>query len=410
MAKLGAVLLVLVLLVPGAAPAQSRPPIKIGFLADLTGIAAQPAKDMVNGLTLYLDEIGHQMAGRKIELIVEDTQARPDVTLTKLRKIVEHDKVHIVAGVLFGHLGYAVAPKAEEYKIPTLITVAASDDLTQRLKYKWVVRTGWASSQPSHPFGEYTAKTLGHKKVVVIGSDYAFAWEVVGGFQKTLEENGGQVIQKLWVPLGAMDLAPYISKIRRDADAVLTMVAGASTMQFFRQYQEAGLKGKIALIAGGPAVDESLLPSMGDETLGTVSPLIYSGALDTPANRKFVKDYRAKFGKVPSYFAETNYTSGRWIHEAVKALNGNVEDREGLLAALRKVEIPDAVRGPVKLDPAGNPIQNVYIRKIERNKDGELQNTVILTIPAVSQFWKYGPDEFLKQPVYSRDFPPCKAC
>jgi branched-chain amino acid transport system substrate-binding protein len=410
MIKLGALLLLLALLIPGAAPAQSRPPIKIGFLTDLTGIAAQPAKDMVNGLTMYLDEIGHQMAGRKIELIVEDTQARPDVTLTKLRKVVEHDKVHIVAGVLFGHLGYAVAPKVEEYRIPTMITVAASDDLTQRLKYRWVVRTGWASSQPSHPFGEYTAKTLGYKKVVVIGSDYAFAWEVVGGFQKTLEENGGQIIQKLWVPLGAMDLAPYISKIRRDADAVLTMVAGASTMQFFRQYQEAGLKGKIALIAGGPAVDESLLPSMGDETLGTVSPLIYSGALDTPANRKFVKDYRAKFGKVPSYFAETNYTSGRWIHEAVKTLNGNVEDRDALLAALRKVEIPDAVRGPVKLDPSGNPIQNVYIRKIERNKDGELQNTVIVTIPAVSQFWKYGAEEFLKQPVYSRDFPPCKAC
>ena len=410
MAKLGVLLLVLALLVPGIAPAQSRPPIKIGFLTDLTGIAAQPAKDMVNGLTMYLDEIGHQMAGRKVEVIVEDTQARPDVTLTKLRKVVEHDKVHIVAGVLFGHLGYAVAPKVEEYRIPTLITVAASDDLTQRLKYKWVVRTGWASSQPSHPFGEYVAKTMGHKKVVVIGSDYAFAWEVVGGFQKTFEENGGQVVQKLWVPLGAMDLAPYISKIRRDADAVLTMVAGASTLQFFRQYQEAGLKGKIALIAGGPAVDEALLPAMGDEVIGTVSPLIYSGALDTPANRRFVKDYRAKFGKVPSYFAETNYTSGRWINEAVKSLNGNVEDREALIAALRKVEIADAVRGPVKLDPSGNPIQNVYIRRVERNKDGELQNTVILTIPAVSQFWKYGADEFLKQPVYAREFPPCKAC
>ena len=409
--KLVALLLALVLLVPVAAPAQQpRPPIKIGFLTDLTGIAAQPAKDMVNGLTMYLDEIGHQMAGRKIELIVEDTQGRPDVTLTKLRKVVEHDKVHLVAGVLFGHLGYAIAPKVEEYRIPTMITVAASDDLTQRLKYHWVVRTGWASSQPSHPFGEYAAKTLGYKKVVVIGSDYAFAWEVVGGFQKTFEESGGQIVQKLWVPLGAMDLAPYISKLKRDVDAVLTMVAGVSTLQFFRQYQEAGLKGRIALIAGGPAVDEALLPSMGDEAIGTVSPLIYSGALDTPANRRFVKDYRAKFGKVPSYFAETNYTSGRWINEAIKAINGNVEDREAFLTALRKVEIPDAVRGPVKLDATGNPIQNVYIRKVERNKDGELQNTVIVTIPAVSQFWKYGAEEFLKQPVYSREFPPCKAC
>src|SRR3989441_3309117 len=401
--------LIVVLLVVGLAPAQPGP-IKIGFTTDLTGTAAQPAKDMVNGFTMYLDEVGGQMAGRKVELIVEDTQGRPDVALTKLRKLVEHDRVHLVAGVLFGHLGYAMAPKVEEYRIPALFSVTAADDLTQRQKYRWVVRTGWASSQPSHPFGEYAAKTLGYKKVVVIASDYAFGWEVVGGFQKTFEESGGQIIQKLWVPLGAMDLAPYISRIKRDADAVLTMVAGARTLRFFKQYEEAGLKGRIALTAGGPAVDESMLPSMGDEALGTISPLIYSGALDTPTNRRFVQEYRKRFGKVPSYFAETNYTSGRWIHEAVKTLNGNVEDREALLAALRKVEIADAPRGPVKLDSQGNPIQNVYIRKIERNKDGELQNTVIVTIPAVSQFWKYGADEFLKQPVYSRDFPPCKAC
>jgi len=87
-----------------------------------------------------------------------------------------------------------------------------------------------------------------------------------------------------------------------------------------------------------------------------------------------------------------------------------VEDREAFLAALRRVEIADAIRGPVKLDAYGNPIQNIYIRKVERNKDGELQNTVVVTIPAVSQFWKYNPDEFLKQPLYTRDVPPCRGC
>ena len=390
-------------------PAQ-QPPIKIGFITSLTGVAAQAAKDMVNGLTMYLDDTGHQMSGRKVELIVEDDQGRPDTALAKLRKVVEHDQVHLVAGILFGHLGYAVAPKIDEYKIPGMITVAASDDLTQRLKYRWVVRTGWASSQPSHPFGEYAAKTLKYKKVAVVASDYAFAWEVVGGFQKTFEESGGQVVQKLWVPLGAMDLSPYIARLKRDSDAVFTMVAGASTIQFFKQYQDAGLTGKIPLIGGGPAVDEALLPQMGDEALGVVTPLIYSAALDTPANRKFVKEYRAKFGKVPSYFSETNYTSGRWISEAVKAVEGKVEDREAFLAALKKVQIADAIRGPVKLDANGNPVQNVYFRKVERNKDGELQNTVIATINAVSQFWKYSPDEFLKQPLYTRDVPPCRAC
>src|SRR5438132_7820323 len=160
------VVAVVLALLTGPGPAQV-PAIKVGFITDLTGVAAQAAKDMVNGLTMYLDEIGYQMAGRKVELIVEDSQGRPDVALGKLRKVVEHDRVHLVAGVLFGHLGYALAPKIEEYKIPALFSVTAADDLTQRQKYRWVVRTGWASSQPSHPFGEYAAKTLGYKNVVV---------------------------------------------------------------------------------------------------------------------------------------------------------------------------------------------------------------------------------------------------
>jgi branched-chain amino acid transport system substrate-binding protein len=406
--RLGAVLLLLAAS-PGVAWAQQGP-IKIGFITSLTGTAAQAARDMVNGLQMYLDEIGNQMAGRKVELIVEDDQSQPTTAISKLRKLVEHDRVHLAAGLLFGHIGYAVAAKTDDFKIPFLCTVAASDDLTQRLRYPWVIRTGWASSQPSHPFGEYVAKTLGYRKVAVLGSDYAFGWELISGFQKSFEDAGGQVVQKLWVPLGAMDLAPYISKLRRDVDAVMEMAAGAAALQFVRQYQEAGLKGRIPLLAGGPAVDEAFLPSMGDEALGILSPHIYSAALDTPANRRFVTEYRKRFGKIPSSFSEMNYTSGRWIHEAVKAVGGNVEDRDKFLAALRKVEIPDAARGPVKLDAYGNPIQNTYIRKLERNRDGELQNSVIATVPNVSQFWKYPTEEFLKQPVYSRDYPPCRYC
>ena len=223
------------------------------------------------------------------------------------------------------------------------------------------------------------------------------------------EEAGGQVIQKLWPPLGTADFAPYLSQIRRDADAVFALMVAASALRFPKQYQDAGLKARLPLIGGGVTMDEFVLPSLGDEAIGTITPLIYSAAIDTPVNKRFVKEYRAKFGKVPSYYSEVCYTTGRWINEAAKTIGGNVEDNEKFLAALRKVEISDAPRGPIKLDAYGNPIQNIYVRKVEK-KDGELWNTVVQTFPAVSQFWKYKPEEFLKQPVYSRDFPPCKYC
>ena len=394
---------------PPPAWAQQKGPIKIGFIAPMTGGAAQVGKDMVNGLMMYLAEHGNQIAGRKVEVIVEDNQGSPAVALTKLRKLVESDKVQVLAGGLFAHVGYALAPKVDEYKVPMLHLVMAADDLTQRKPTKWVVRTGWTSSQPSHPFGEYAAKTLGYKKVVTIGMDYAFGYEVIGGFQKTFEEHGGQIIQKLWAPIGTTDFAPYLSQIRKDADAVFALMVAVSSLRFPKQYENAGLKARLPLIGGGTTFDEFVLPSLGDEAIGGMSPLIYSAAIDTPINKKFVKDYRAKFGKVPSYYSETCYTAGRWIDEAAKAINGDLENREKFLAALRKVEIPDAPRGPIKLDAYGNPVQNIYIRKVEK-KDGELWNTVLKVYPNVTQFWNYKPDAFMKDPVYSRDYPPCKYC
>ena len=407
-ARLALLLVAATLLAASPAPAQTGP-IKIGFLAPLTGGAAQIGRDTVNGFEMYLAEVGNQIAGRKVELIVEDTAGNPATAITKMRKLVESDKVHIVMGEVFAHIGYALAAKADEYQIPTIFPVIAADDLTQRKPSKWVVRLGWTSSQPSHPFGEYVTKTLGYKKIAVLGSDYAFGYEVVGGFQKTLEEHGGQIIQKLWAPLGTTDLAPYITQLKREADAAFVIVVAASALKFPTQYQDAGLKAKLPVIGGAVITDEAILPTFGDEALGIITPLQYSAAIDTPANKRFVAEYRKRFGKVPSYFSETCYTSGRWINEAAKLVGGKVEDKANFLAAFRRVEIPDAPRGPVKLDAYGNPIQNIYVRKVER-KGGELQNTVIHTYPAVSQFWTYKPEDFLKQPLYNRDIPPCRAC
>jgi branched-chain amino acid transport system substrate-binding protein len=403
-------LAVVALVVAGPSPGWAQKgPIKLGFLTQMTGGGAAVGKDMSNGFMMYLEEIGNQIAGRKVEVIVEDTQGDPAAALTKLRKLVESDKVHAVAGIFLANEGYALAPKVDEYRIPTVWAVVSADDLTQRKPVKWAVRTGWTSSQPNHPFGEYAAKTLGYKRVVTIAMDYAFGWEQVGGFQRTFEETGGQIVQKLWPPLGTTDFGPYLAQIKRDADAVFAVMVAASSLRFPKQYQDAGLKARLPLIGGGTSFDEFVLPSLGDEAIGAITPLIYSAAIDTPVNKRFVKEFRTKYGKVPGYYAEASYTAARWISEAAKAVGGNVDDREKFVAALRKVEISDAPRGPIKIDAHGNPVQNIYVRKVEK-KEGELWNTVVHTFPSVSQFWKYKPEEFLKQPVYDRNHPACKYC
>jgi len=392
---------------PSTSWAQAKGPIKIGFITPLSGGMAANGKDMLAGIQLYLEEIGYQVAGRKIELIVEDDEATPATSLTKTRKLVEKDGVHVMSGGLMASTGYALAPYIDSKEIPMTYPIMAPDDLTQRQRAKWIVRTGWNSSQPNHPFGEYAYNVLKFRKIAMMALDYAFGWENVGGFQKTFEEAGGKIVQKIWTPLTVTDFSPYLAQISKEADAVYAMFTGRTTLQFSKQYQEFGLKAKLPLIGGGTTTDEHALPSMGDEAIGIMTSLHYSEALDNPANKKFVKAFREKAKKAASYYSEGTYTGARWIVEAIKAINGDVENRSKFMEALKKVELRDVPRGNFKLDEYLNPIQNVYIRKVER-VGGELQNTVIHTIPNVSQFWKYKPEEFLKQPVYSREFPPLK--
>jgi branched-chain amino acid transport system substrate-binding protein len=396
------------LLTPGPAPAQ-KGPIKIGLLLPETGPLAANGKDMANGFQLFFEEQGWKLAGREVKLITEDDEGKPPTGLAKARSLVESQGVHVVVGPLSAAVGYAVAPYVEGKKVPTIFPIVSAEDITQRKKSPYIVRTGWSSAQPSHPFGKWVYDNLGYKKIAMIGYDFAFGWEVAAGFQRTFEEAGGQVVQKLWPPLNTPDFAPYLAQLRRDVDAVFCVFSGADALRFSKQYAEAGLKGKLPLVGGGTFTDEHVLRTMGDEVLGVVTALHYSAALATPANRKFAQAYEAKFKQIPSYYSEGTYVAGIAMKAALEGIGGDIESGDKVLSALRRVDLADAPRGPIRFDDYGNPIQNVYVRRVER-VNGRLQNTVIHTFPNVSQFWTYKPDEFLKNPVYSRDYPPCTKC
>jgi len=384
-------------------------PIKIGFLTPLTGPLSANGKDMLNGMQQFLEEQNHKLAGREIKLLVEDDEAKPATGLTKARALVEGQGVHILIGPLSAAVGYAIAPYIDEKKIASIYPIVSADDITQRKRSQYIVRTGWSSSQPSHPFGKWVYDNLKYKKIAMIGYDFAFGWEVAAGFQRTFEESGGQIVQKLWPPQGNADYGPYLAQLKRDVDAIYCVFSGADALRFTKQYAEAGLKARLPLVSGGTVTDEHVLRTMGDEVLGIVSALHYSAALDTPANKKFAQAYEAKQKQIPSYYSEGSYVAGTALKAALEATGGDIEDTAKFLAALRKINLADAARGPIRFDEYGNPIQNVYVRKVEK-VGGRLQNTVIHTFPNVSQFWNYKPEDFLKQPVYDRNNPPCKNC
>jgi branched-chain amino acid transport system substrate-binding protein len=394
-------------------PAQAQE-LKVGFLAPRTGIFTQLGTDMVNGFQMYLDEHNGVLGGAKVTFIVEDDQGKPDVDVAKAKKLILQDKVDMLVGAVLASSAYALAPVSTAEKILYMGTVSTADDLAQRQvdKYPYLVLAGWVPSQPNHPLGQW-ACDQGYKRVAAIAADYAFGYEQLGGFQKGFEDCGGKIEQKIWVPIGTKDFGPYIPTLKSNIDAIFTLMVGPMSLQFPKQLRASG--NRTPIIGGGTSYDEFALPFMGDEVIGDVSALQYSAALQTPANEAFVKKYRAKYGKVPSYYSEVNYAAAKWIDLTLAKHKGAYPGPVEFIKSMATIEL-DAPRGPVRLDlSTKSPIQNIYIKKVEKKKmfgyeNDELWNTVIKTYPAVGTFWTYDKAKFLAQPVYSRDFPPCKYC
>jgi branched-chain amino acid transport system substrate-binding protein len=382
--------------------------VKIGLPVPLTGVVAESARDMLDGFKLYLGEHGNKLGGLDVSLIVEDTEAVPQNALTKARKLVESDKVDFIIGYLLASEGLAVRDYVDANKVALFLPIVSADDITQRQRSPYIVRMCWSSSQVTQPFGEYAFKKLGYKKIVTVGQDYAFGWESVAGFQQTFQEAGGTIVKKIWVPFDASDYGAFVTQIPRDADAVFTILVGSHIPGFLRAYEDYGLKAKIPLIGADIMTDEDVLRSMHEEALGIVTTHSYAASLKRPQNKAFVDAFRGAYKRDPSYYAEALYTSAMWLDKAL-AKTGKPTDAIKLIDAVKSIELPDAPRGPLKLDAYNNPIETILIRKTVNKADGSgMENEVIDTIPNVSQFWTYPPDEFLKHPVYSRDYPPLK--
>jgi branched-chain amino acid transport system substrate-binding protein len=389
---------------PHIVAAQSGEPIRIGLLAAKTGPLASGGIDMDLALTMFLKERGNSLAGRKVELIVADTAGVPATARTKAQELIEKNNVNCIIGPLAAFEALAIADYLSEKEMPTL-GVAAAEDMTQRHPSPWFVRLTSTSAQCAYPLAEYSAQELKYKKIVTIADDFAYGHEMCAGFQRAFEDDGGKIIQKIFTPLATPDYGSYVAQVK-PADAIFLGTAGSNGFRFLRQFIEYGLKDKMAVIGGMTALDESVLRNMGDEALGILTTSWYSAELDNPLNKTFAPAFRKQFKYDPGYYAASTYLSGEVLEAALKATNGDVADKKALMSAIRSSNA-QTIRGQIKFDELGNAVGNVYIRKVSKN-DGRLVNSVIKTYPDVTQFWTYDKTAFLKNPVYSRDYPPAK--
>jgi branched-chain amino acid transport system substrate-binding protein len=389
-----------------ALPARAQgEPIRLGLITVKTGQLASGGIDMERGLVQYLRERGSMLGGRKVELLVADSAGVPAQARTKIQELVERDKIHVMIGPLAAFEALAADDYIRQAKLLTL-SVAAAEDLTQRRPNPWFTRGTSTSAQCAHPAADYAYKTLKMRRMATIGDDFAYGHEMCAGFQRVFEDLGGKIVQKLFPPLAVPDYAGYLAQMKTDIDGIFLGFAGSNGFRFLRQFNEYGLKDKVTPVGGMTALDEAVLRNMGDEALGIVTACWYSAEIDNPINKRFVEGFRADWKYDPGFYAAATYTEAAVLDATLAQIKGQIEDKDAFMKAVRGITV-DTCRGTVSFDRYGNVVGNVYIRKVER-KDGRLVNRVIYTYPNVSQFWTYDVEAFLKNPVYSRDYPPAK--
>lgn len=380
--------------------------IRIGLMAPLSGVVAAGGREIVEGFNMFWEERNKTVGGRPVEVIVEDDAGNPDTSLQKARRLVEQEKVDFLFGNLLANTGLAVANYVKGNGVPYFIPVIAADDLTQRQRVKNVVRiAGYTASQMPRPLADWALKQ-GYKRIATVSQDYAFGHEQCAGFAQVFTEGGGEIVSQLWNPLNTADFSPYIGQLASmNLDAVFAMELGADAARFMKQYSDFGLKGQIPLLGAQNFTDQSVIRTLGEECDGIISSAHFAEGSDNAETQKFVKAYSEKYGKMPSLYGFSHYSGALWVAQVIEELKGDISNREAFIDAVLASELTNSPLGrPVKFDEYGNPVYDVYIRKVEKNADGKYWNVPVETYPQVSQFWTYDPAEYLKSPAFTRDY------
>jgi len=360
-------------IVMGLNPASAQnKPFKIGLLTPMTGPFASTGKQMLAGVKLYMAQQGVNIAGRQVELIVKDDTGMPDVTKRLAQELVVNDKVDVLAGFGLTPLALATGPIATQSKTPMVNMLAATSSVIDASPY--MVRVSMTLPQITVGVAEWAAKN-NIRKVVTLVSDYGPGIDAERTFVDRFLLNGGQVLESLRVPMRSPDFSPFLQKVRDlSPDALFVFVPSGIGTQVMKQFNERGLaRAGIRLIGTGDVVDDDILNSMGDATLGIVTSYPYSTDHPSALNKKFVAEFKkANQNMRPNAVAVFGYDGTRLIYEALKKTAGK-GGGDALLAAM-KGQIFESPRGQIYIDANTRDIvQSVYVRKVER-VNGELYN------------------------------------
>jgi branched-chain amino acid transport system substrate-binding protein len=397
--------------------AAALPTLRIGTVLPFTGVVAESAREMQKTFGMYLSQHGGKLGGLPVKVIYEDSETKPELDVTKTKKLIEQDKVDLLASAMLAFEGLAVVDTIAKAKIALVGLTGVTADEYRKIRSPYLSAAAkHTPSQETFPLGTYAAKNLHYKRAAMVCQDYTWGWETCGGFHYAFEQAGGKVVQKIWVPIGTTDYAPFVTQLKRDVDVVYTTLIGADVPRFVKAYSDFGYMAKIPLLGSEDIVAADAYRYYGPEAAGIRGITPFSTALNRPEMKRYVSAYRALTGKDPTFWGEATYVAAMIIDRTIQKLEAQGipaaqipdyvrHNAKKFIQTIRTINLSDTPSSPVTVDNYNFAIRNFYLVELVKKPDGKIGEKLIKTFEHVSQFWTFSPQQLAKLPVFSRTFP-----
>ena len=373
---LAAIAAALAVSVASTTPAQAQQQkLKIGFISTFSGPQGVMGEFMKEAVEVALDQLGRKVGGLETEVIYGDDQFKPDVGLQVAEEMLKKHQVDFVSGIIWSNVMMAVVPVVTGAGKIMVGTNAGASPLAGAQCNELYFSTSWNNDQTPEAMGKFLQDS-GINDIYVLAPNYQAGKDMVAGLKRYYK---GKIVEEVYTKMGQQDYQAEITQLRsKNPKAVFAFYPGGMGIQFLRQYDQAGLRGKIPLYTVY-TVDEISIPAVKDAAVGIYETRYWSPDLKNPANEKFVNDYKKKYKKLPVFYGAQSYDGIMLIDSAVRAVKGNVKDTKGMVAAMRKADFK-SLRGPFQYNVNHHPIQNFYLLKTEKLKSGDIEMRIQKTV------------------------------
>ncbi|QCO02177.1 ABC transporter substrate-binding protein [Azospirillum argentinense] len=350
--------------------------LKIGMITTLSGPGAGLGIDIRDGFALAVEHAGGKLGGQDTQVIEADDQQKPDVAVGLANRMVERDRVQVVTGVVWSNLALAMLPTLAGGQTFFISPNAGPSQLAGAQCNPYFFNAAYQNDQIHEAVGKHV-QDEGFKKVYLMAPNYPAGKDGLAGFKRYYK---GEVAGEVYTQVGQLDYAAELAQLKAAAPgAVYVFYPGGMGINFIKQYEQAGLKGAVPLFGPGFSFDQDILSAVGESALGVKNSAQWSPDLDNAANKKFVADFKAKYGRIPSMYAAQGYDTALLIDSAVKAIGGNLKDKDKLRAALASAKL-QSLRGEVAFNTNHYPIHNIYLREVVKGADGAVTNKTVATV------------------------------